>query len=391
MKRNWFKKITTIAFIATILLAATAKTAYAGTSEVTKDHSGNVFGSGDSVSWNENVDNELFLTGFNVSALNVDVDGSAFAAGYDVAIKENKVGSSVFAAGYNVTIDSDVNNNIFVAGLNLILNENTSAKSLYAAGSSLNIKGDFDYANISGSNVYFDANVDGDVSIDADTITFGDNAHIGGNLDIKSNEEPETANIAKGTVTFEQKNSNEEETIEAVEEIGKATVYLSIVKRVKKFIYWTFAFALLAVVFKLLFSKHLDDSVAMVNNKTAPMLLSGFLGMIVVPFFILIAAVTIIGLPVAGLTGILLIIIRCTSRVFAFASFGRNLIFGKMKKRLNPMLETVLAVLPAAFIKVIPFVGWLVGIACFIYSLGYVLQVGYSILGSKKKSDTVTE
>ena len=389
MKKNLFKKIALFAIMLGLVVTTNTTPVHAGDDDISTDSSGNVFCSGNSVSWSKDVNNEMFMAGQSVSAMDIKVNGSTFVAGYDVSLKENNVGGSVFAAGYNVTLGSDVKNNIFAAGSNVILSENTSAKALYAAGANVNVKGDYDCANVSGSNVFFDANVDGDVSIDADTVTFGDNAHISGNLNIKAKENPEADEIAEGNVIFEQvveKDKSSDDVEKTVIKAGKATILLSLIKRIKKCIYWLFAFALLAVVFRLLFSKHLDDATEMVKKTPLQMLVTGFVGIIAVPFFIVIASVTFIGLPVAGLTAVLLAVIKCTSRVFAFASFGRYLIFDKLGKRFNPIIETMLAVLPAAIIKVIPFIGWIVGLACFMYTLGYVIQVGFNTLSKKKET-----
>ena len=75
----------------------------------------------------------------------------------------------------------------------------------------------------------------------------------------------------------------------------------------------------------------------------------------------------------------------CVAKVFTFASLARELIFKNAKKRLHPVLEAVIAVLPAAVLKEIPFIGGLLSLACAVYMLGYVgLAFYYTVAGEKE-------
>lgn len=360
----------------------------AGEIKVT-DSSGNVFLADGLVSWEGAVGNEIFAAGRDVSVKDADINGSAFLAGYDVSAVNDTVGGSIFAAGYTVTIDADINNNVWAVGNKVSTKEETRAKALHIVGTVVNIDGEYDGVAACGDTVIFNAKVDGNVAIEASTVKFGDDAEISGELKVISAKEPVLPDGDKiGEYVFEKKVEEQQQSGEingVVKKAAKVSIGMKILKAIKSIIYWIFAFAILALVFRLILNNQMDASVEMVTKKSLPMLLTGFLGIVCVPIVILVMFITVIGAPLGGLSLAAFMIIKFSSVVFAFGSYGRHLLFGKLEKRLNPVLETVISVLPMAVIRVIPLVGWIVKFACFIYTLGFALQSAYNSLGNKKE------
>lgn len=355
-----------------------------GDDSTTIDSSGNVFASDERMVWSENVKNELFIFGQTVEIEDTSVDGSAFSAGYDLSVEDSKIGGSGYFAGYNVDINSSFNNNVYSAGYDVDFGENTKSKGLYVAGNNIDVNGKYDGVNIAGNAVYFNAKVTGDVNIEGNSITFGENAEINGTLTVVASVEPDIPDSVKVSNYKFVKVEKEEAGAENVADVAKKSIGFIFFKKMKSFIYWSVAFILLAYVFNLFFRKQMDESVEMSKKRTAPFIVSGLVGIVAVPIAIILMSVTIVGLPVAGLTFIFFALIKLFSIPFTFATFVREIIFTNTKKRLNPYAELAIAVLPAALLKQIPIVGGLMKLACFVYALGYALQAGYCILKNNK-------
>ena len=394
--------------LAKFLVAVSAMTLLMGSSvfaydierpeENPADTAGNVFVVEDqSAVYTKDVENELYMAGYNATASGIEIDKNAFMAGYNVSLTQSVLGGSAFVAGYNVTIDADADSNIFAAGYSINTSDDTEAKALRAVGMNATVNGTYDYVSVAGANVVFDAEVNGDVYIDADSVTFGDNAKINGNLEVKSAVEPAVSDtLVAGKYHFEEvkKEENTEnasdttgDVIDSVKKAGKKSIGAIFLKKVGSFFYWSFAYALLAVVFCLLFKNQMAAATEMIKTKTAPMIVSGAIGWIVIPVACIIVAITVIGLPLSGLTMAAYILTKLVSKVFVFASLGSELFFGTIcKKRLNPMLEAVIMMVFASFIKQIPFIGKLVGLACFILMLGYIIMAAYSKFDKKEEA-----
>ena len=398
MKNYLFKGMST-ALTSMLTVIFIISNVFAASDTFDIDSSGNLFGSGDVVNVETGasgeVNNELFAAGMDVSANGVYIDGSAFVAGQSVSIKESEVGGSVFAAGNSVTIDADVNNNIWAAGNILVVSEDTSVKGIHLAGNNISVCGEYEGAAIYGSTVFFDAVVDGDVEIEADELTIGENAKVSGNLIITAPSDPKADSITEGDYTYEKPVVNTDDDDEFADEkdglkktLGKASFGLLLLKKAKKVIFGLLKYAVLAAVLALVFKKNLDASYEYATKKTGAFIATGALTLICLPIIAIILCITVIGLPVSGLALTFYVLALCVAKVFTFASIARELIFKNAKKRLHPVLEAVIAVLPAAVLKEIPFIGVLLGLACAVYMLGYVGLAFYYAVAGKKESNT---
>lgn len=398
MKNKLFKGLA-IMFSVVIASAYMTTGVFAANTEETADSSGNKYIAGTDIKVKENVGNELVMAGQDVKADGVDVDGSAFMAGMNVSFMDSTSGASVFAAGMNVNIDADVDNNIWAAGQNITLGSSTKAKAAHVAAENVSVKGEYEYLSANGNSIIFDGVVDGDADFSGNNIVIGSNAKITGKITVKATEEPvvkdgaEVQNIEfqlveKDLADDEDKDVNPAET---VTKVASKTIGFVILSKIKKFIYWSLAFALMAVVFAVLFKDNLVESYEMsIKKKPLAFWLSGAIGFVFIPVALLILCITVIGAPLAMLIAGVYALTLCAAKVFTFSSLVRELIFTHTKKRLHPILETVLAVLIAALVKVIPVISGVVSIICKIYTLGYIIQMGYEKIGTKK-AQTVEE
>ena len=356
------------------------------------DGSGNFFAAGEVVDTSAEcvtaIENECFLVGQTTYLRNVTVDGSAFVAGANVNVDDALIGSSLFVAGSEVSVDAVANNNIWAAGSNVKLSEDTSVKGLHAAGASVTVGGEYTQVDACGGSVYFDAKVDGDVNIEAENVTIGPNADVTGNINVTYStnlNQDDNAKVPNLNVT------KVESSEEKMEEAARKAVVNSIVAKIKMAFYMLFANSVIAVILALLFNSSLKKAYEYCTTKTGAFIGFGALVAIMAPTAIFIAAITIIGAPAAGLALMVYATVGFGCKVFTFGSLVRELIFTHTKSRLHPIAETVLAVLPLAIVRQLPVIKSLVGLACAIYTWGYIVLAIYNKLQAEKQITTETE
>lgn len=401
---NLFKK--SILFAAALLAVATISSSavYASDEDVVMiDSSNNVFAAGQMVDFNslnaQNVGNEAFAAGLNVNIDDVVVDGSVFTAGNTLSIKDSNVGSSVFAAGQNIYLNSTVRNNIWAAGSYISAGGKTNAKALHAAGGIINVEGTYQSVSVSGGNVTFNAVVDGDVKIEGETITFGENALVNGNLTVVSAKEPTgVAAICTGDYSFEESaaedDADDDDNSSIAKDVSRGSkkavtagvILAKILKMVKSIILNIFKFAILGAIFAIVFKKNMADAYVYSKEKAGAFWGFGALLLFAFPIAAIILCVTVIGLPLAGLLSTIYVLALSFARVFAFGSLVRELIFTHTSKRFSPVIEVILVALIAGVTKPLPIIGGLLGLACSIYTMGYiVLAVKDTISGNVKE------
>ena len=352
------------------------------------DGSGNFFAAGEVVDTSAEgvatIENECFMAGQTVNLRNVDVDGSGFIAGADVNVDNAVIGSSLFVAGSDVSIDVVANNNIWAAGSNVKVSDDTSVKALHAAGASVTVGGEYTQVDACGESVYFDAKVYGDVNIEAENVTIGPNAEVTGDINVTYStalNQDDNAKVPNINVT------KVESTEEKMEEAARKTVVNSIVAKIKMAFYMLFANSVIAVILALLFNSSLKKAYEYCTTKTGSFIGFGALVAIMAPTAIIIALITVVGAPTAGLALMVYATVGFGCKVFTFGSLVRELIFTHTKSRLHPVAETVIAVLPLAILRQLPVIKGIVGLACAIYTWGYIVLAIYNKLQAEKQTN----
>lgn len=375
--------ILTALSITAVMAFASPVFAASGDNAVGSDGSGNCYAAGQDInlvgSGFENIDNELFAAGMNINAKGVNVDGSAFIAGSNLYVEDAKIGSSLFIAGQNVVIDADIKNNIWAAGNGITVKEGTSVKAIHAAGNVISVDGEYESVYLAGDSITFSGVCSGDVTIEGENVTVSDDAVIDGVLKVIAPEDPKYSDNEKiGEYVFEQAKEEGEDSNSGIEGVAgaaaKAGAGALILAKVGKCFKLLIKYAVLALILAIVFKNNLNESYEMATKKPGAFWGFGALALICGPLIMIILCITVVGLPIAGLSLAFYMLALFVARVFTFASLVRELIFTHTGKRLNPILETVIAVLPAAVIKVIPLIGGLVGFACAIYMMGYVVN-----------------
>lgn len=364
------KKIKNLALFAVAIATtvATSGTVLAAESEtiIEKDSADNRFFAGDDVVLYDDTFLGGFGFGYDVTVSDIKARDSLAVAGYNVNVDNAMIGATTYVAGYNVGVkDSIIAGNMVAGGYIVTFDKGSSAASFIAAGNLVEMDGYIEAGTISADTVIIDGIVNGDLNITAREVTIGENAVVTGNFNIESELEPVISSSAK----IEDFNWIE---TKPDSEVVQHSAVDKFVQGVKDAIYWAVAMVLAGLVMFWLMKKELDDAAAMVKERTVPMLVSGAVTLVALPVAVLIASITFVGLPTATLVLALYVVACCASVAFAAASLA-PVVLNKMPA----LAASLIGIAVAEVARQIPFLGFLVGLAAIIYTLGYFIQSLY--------------
>ena len=289
---------------------------------------------------------DLYGTGATVEVSNASVGESAILAGKDITLSGTEIGSSLRAAGYSILATSTkIAANATVAGYSVTLGEGFQAKGVYAAASSVNFSGSCDAFSAFGETVILNGAVSGDAHIYAAHVIIGENAAVSGTLYVESSSEPAIPQSAKiAGYSFQQTESDDDsQTAETVSAGGW------IVKSLKSLIMLIPGRILLAVLYFFVIGGTLKKSGSMLTTRTAPMLISGLIGLLALPVAAVVLLITYIGIP----AGVLLLLLLGLTLGFAFsftACSVAQLVFPKM----HGLLASVIGVTVFSLVGIVP-------------------------------------
>lgn len=363
------KKLFTSLLSAIIMCSMLFTVAFSEDVEKFEDPVGNKYLVGTKVELEGNQCLDAFSAGNIIMTSGNEIQGNLFAAGNMMNISENSIGSSLIIAGNQMTVSGNyVVNNIFAAGSKITLSD-TSAVSIYLAGDSIEVDGGFfEYANISGGTVVINSQVDGDVCIEAENVIIGDEAVILGELKVISDKDAEISSSAEvGKYVFDEvKNNNNSST-------QNDSVAKKILGKISSAIYWIIALGIVGVLLCIFFNKQLDESVELIVSRTGAFIGTGALMLIAVPMACIIAAITVVGLPLSGFVFMIYMFMIFAGSSFAGASLGR-LAF----PRIGKMLASLIGIAIFMILDIIPIIGAIASIAADMYFMGYVGQKLYA-------------
>lgn len=285
--------------------------------------------SGDQVSVDSPVDDDIFATGGTID-INAPVAG-------------------VVIAGGTININAPVNGDVFVAGGQISINSDVKGK-IVAAGGNIDLKGSAKNIVISGGNI----NIHSTATVSKDAFISGGRVNnagrIDGNLTVRSENFQNTGSA--GSVDFKK---NE------VSQRFKAII--SVFR-----ILFTVGFLILGIILIKLFPAQFFKVEEEIMKSTIVKTVAGFVFIIVAAVLIILIAVTLIGLPVAVISGMLFMIALMISTSFVSFAVGRKFV-DLFKFKTSDVLIFITGFIILNIIYLIPFVGGLILIIA--VSLGF--------------------
>lgn len=326
---------------------------------------------------NQTVDGSLFTNGKSVTIAGT-VKGDIYCLGTDVVISGN-VNGDVICLSQNILISGKVEGNVRLVSQNVnisgriagsssvfsqtLLADKSSSitKDMMALVSGATLNGVIGRdAGLLAQNVSINGSVGRNVKGQIDNLLLGSNGHIWGNVDYASNNDIQKDTNARidGTVT---KNTPKQLTVKA-----------PMLNLFSFFLYIFVALSIVSLLLALLFPKTLESVTAEAQKKPMQTFAYGIGSSFVVPTVILLATITIIGIPLAGILLLVwLIVISLCGPTFAY-------LIGKLLLRKQSKTHAVWVMFIGGSVVLVgyfvPIINGLVMAAAFLFGTGMIVR-----------------
>jgi anti-sigma factor RsiW len=309
------------------------------------------------------VDGDVFAGAERVEVTGT-VRGNVYSAGESVSISGN-VGGNVHAAGKNVEVDTKVGGTGFLAGQNVTVTEDSElARGGFLAGETVRSKGrvgrDLHFA---GEKVELGGNVERNARGYGRQISVSSGGSVGGDLHVTVPEEGALEVDDGATIGGET-------TIEIDEEHEHRAFmypgfYLGVLAK-------TLAALLFGVLLVTLFPS-LRPTAPESSREILRDMGIGFVALVATPVAAVIIALTIIGIPISIMLGVLYALLLFLSTLVVAYFAGERLPFGADSST-GVALRTGVALLVIYFAMEIPFVGGGLHFVVHIFGIGVLLM-----------------
>ena len=342
---------------------------------------------GQSINFNkgETIEGSYYTAGNNITIDGL-VKGDVICAGQSININ-GEVQGDVICAGQSININGKVDGNVRVLsnvvnvngqiGKNLMLGAatlNTSASStiggealIGAAVADLHgrINGDLSAA---GANINLAGTVVKNVLLRLDNknsknsnLVILDSGYVGGNLTYTSANDATISGKARVVGKIDHKLPS----VRNVNPAGEAAGWL--LGR----IYSIFAAIIIGLVLIGLWGKQLKVLTDQMLKRIGPSIGWGAVILIITPVICLLLLITLIGIPLAILMGLIYIIMLWLSKILVGILVGRTILARWWKpKQENLLIALSIGVLICWLLFSIPFIGWLFALAAMLWGLG---------------------
>ncbi|OGF19275.1 hypothetical protein A3G56_02825 [Candidatus Falkowbacteria bacterium RIFCSPLOWO2_12_FULL_45_10] len=335
---------------------------------------GNLYAAGVNVIIDGQITGDLFCAGQSVT-INGEVGGDVFCAGSAIAIN-GKVGGSIRAAASELSISGQIERSALAVASNINLQDGGQIGwSFLGAAANFTAYGpigrDLQFAGASlvvnnevGGNVRFYGEMKGQKKNNAPTLTLLPKAVVNGSLTYSE------------TITTDVKDGAQikGDTIKQAPKVKEFTKF----ERKKQFIFWPFiVFSLVStVILGLVLVRLNGDAVKTVTDNILERpwatLGWGLMLLILTPIVIILLLITLVGIPLAILVGLLFGIYLILAKVTFGIALGR-LINDKASWKLSLYWATTIGIVITDLIIFIPIIGWIIGFFALLWSFGALM------------------
>lgn len=323
-----------------------------------------------------------------------DLVGDVYVAGGNVVVNGNITGDLLVAGG-NVTINGEVSEDVRMAGGDVTIN-GLVGKNLTAVGGNVQFGPDSQVlgsAVVGAGNVVFDGLIDGNVFVGAGEMStagqFGasisggtgklvvkNNTVIQGDVNIRTDDEFtfEEGAIVEGRrdIRIVEDHEQEIESTPVADMIGRTIFSILTIM------------AGGAMLLKFL-PQFIGTAVAKAEANIFPTMGWGFIKLFVTPFVVIILMLTVIGIPIAAIFGLLYIVAIIMSGWFTSYLIGSQVIrFSSEKLFTNTYLQLLIGAIVLAVASRVPVFGGWVQFLSLISGLGAMMQAEKALLFKDK-------
>jgi hypothetical protein len=321
---------------------------------------------GDLVTAGRNVNVQPEIKGdLAVAASNVTIGGPVqgylLAAGSNVNIN-GAVGNDLWAAGANVTVNAPVADNAMLAGRTVVLQPEALVKrDASIAGNSVEVQGRVERnLKLAAAKASLASEIGGSVEAHVRSLRVMPGAVIHGDLRVWGPNTPEISSEAKVLGRVDYRRETYERRWSILSWLGRLVfMFLAL-----------FVLGAVTVAFSTLWTQRIAERI---TRKPGASLLTGFLGLILIPVACLVLAITVIGIPLAVVVLALYGVALLLSGVFVSYLVGSWLLHQMKRSELSPYLRIAIGALVVAFLVSLPWIGWLFQSLIMMTGLGALL------------------
>lgn len=333
-----------------------------------------LFAGGTSIDIAGTVNGDVYCGGQNIS-ISGEVNGDVFCAGQNVTI-DGQVNGDIRLAGQTVTISGKIDGSATIGAQNLFIEKGSViAIDLLGGTETMNINGTIGRDITSGADMMtVNGTVGRDIKGDVNLLTIGSTGLVSGNIDYTSPHDPNIVGSGevKGSITIY-------EPVESSAQNSAAAAFSG-------FMYFAMTAIVIGLVLILAFPKLIDDSSVKAAKKPGMAILVGVLSGILTPIAIIMLIMTLVGIPLAFIAGLLWIILMMISAPFAGYALGKAILFKNVRQPIWYMLAGISLIIIAEFI---PLIGFFVVISAYVYGSGMILMQSaqlFARINTKKQS-----
>jgi hypothetical protein len=335
------------------------------------------FGAGGSMNLTEAVAGDAFLAGGEVATA-AEVKGDVAAAGGKVSIGGG-IGDDLYAAGGDVRVDAIVAGNARLAGGEVDIGPATVVSgALTVSGGRVRFDGSAgDNLHASGGQVVVDGTVRGDAEVRAGEVEIGPQAQVDGKLVVYSPREPTVppgARIAGGVEFHEVDRHRYDGDHDLAYDFGRDTRGIGTVL-------WILGVFLAGTLFTLAFPAYSARAADWIGREPLRSLGLGFVILFCLPILGVLLLLTVVGIPLAlvlGLLYLLLLFLGWVTAALFVSRKGLTLLRGGHAESTGLRLGALLvAVFALWLVGQVPFVGGWVTFLALLLGIGALVWQGW--------------
>jgi cytoskeletal protein CcmA (bactofilin family) len=357
-------------------IASPATAQYFGEEDGRALFGGDRYIAGQSVEADQDTERDLFIAGERVR-VTAPVAGSVHIAGRRLSV-EAPVGANLYGAGYALRLEAPVAGSVSATGVEVTLDDEITG-NLRASGWEITLNGPVGgSAILAGASVRLNGPVAGDVVIAAEDLSFGDGAEVAGQLTIYT-ETPDAVTVPDSVAAADRVEIRESADYDAAHHGNWPELQQrSFGERLGDVLFRILIVTGLAVGLVALMPDRMRDLRERSVEHPGSSLIAGFLGLSTLVGAGFVAALTVIGiviLPAAILLAVLGLIAGYVLGVYVLGGVIWQTLSRPAPETLGAKALMALAgAVLASLIALVPFLGWLFGLALGMIGLGAMIR-----------------
>lgn len=327
------------------------------------------FATGSNVTISGTVNGDAYIVGGNITVDGI-INGDLIGAGGNINIS-GKVNGSIRMIGGNINISGTTEKNIsLIGGTISLLEPGQTMGNMIAAGGNVNILAPVNgNVSVTAGQTQVSSLIEKDVNADIGTLTLTPSAKISGNLNYSSQNQAQVEPGAKvlGKINFNQTQQSPSSNITG--RISSILKGISVTFTILSFI----TSIMLGILMLQLFPNFMDQTTKLIAQNPGKTFGIGLLSFIIFPLLFTVLLVTIVGIPIAILSAVILAIVSYLGKIFVGIVIGKLTLDYLYKKPLNNGYYLITGLVIYYLIQFIPIIGLLMGLVTIMLGLGAVL------------------